>query len=133
MEGAKTALRLVCRSSGKLGIYLPCEFASRLPPPDSSGSLPHCGAEHLSLSLLGGNNRCTGVVPRIYRVPEGTLVRGGVRRQEREGGGRNAPMANTQTDEFIKTVTANRAQLAKAGHHKEVWFYERRQREGQRC
>lgn len=36
-------------------------------------------------------------------------------------------MANTQTDEFIKTVTANRAQLAKAGHHKEVWFYEKRQ------
>lgn len=35
-------------------------------------------------------------------------------------------MANTQTDEFIKTVTANRAQLAKAGHHKEVWFYEKR-------
>lgn len=73
-----------------------------------------------------------GVVPRIYRVPEGTLVRGGVGRQEREGGGRNAPMANTQTDEFIKTMTANRAQLAKAGHHKEVWFYERRQREGER-
>ena len=41
-------------------------------------------------------------------------------------------MANTQTDEFIKTVTANRVQLAKAGHHKEVWFYERRQREGER-
>lgn len=41
-------------------------------------------------------------------------------------------MANTQTDEFIKTVTANRAQLAKAGHYKEVWFYERRQREGER-
>lgn len=73
-----------------------------------------------------------GVVPRIYRVPEGTLVRGGVGRQERAGGGRNAPMANTQTDEFIKTMTANRAQLAKAGHHKEVWFYERRQREGER-
>ena len=54
------------------------------------------------------------------------------REREREGGGRNAPMANTQTDEFIKTVTANRAQLAKAGHHKEVWFYERRQREGER-
>lgn len=35
-------------------------------------------------------------------------------------------MANTQTDEFIKTVTANRAQLAKAGHHKEVGFYEKR-------
>lgn len=41
-------------------------------------------------------------------------------------------MANTQTDEFIKTLTANRVQLAKAGHHKEVWFYERRQREGGR-
>lgn len=41
-------------------------------------------------------------------------------------------MANTQTDEFIKTVTANRAQLAKAGHYKEVWFNERRQREGER-
>lgn len=41
-------------------------------------------------------------------------------------------MANTQTDEFIKTMTANRALLAKAGHHKEVWFYERRQREGGR-
>lgn len=41
-------------------------------------------------------------------------------------------MANAQTDEFIKTVTANRAQLAKAGHYKEVWFYERRQREGER-
>lgn len=39
-------------------------------------------------------------------------------------------MANTQTDEFIKTVTANQAQLAKAGHHKEVWFCEKRQREG---
>lgn len=39
-------------------------------------------------------------------------------------------MANTQTDEFIKTVTANRAQLAKAGHHKEVWFYEKRHRGG---
>lgn len=52
---------------------------------------------------------------------------------KREGeGGRNAPMANTQTDEFIKTVTANRAQLAKAGHYKEVWFYEKRQREGER-
>lgn len=42
-------------------------------------------------------------------------------------------MANTQTDEFIKTVTANRVQLAKAGHHKEVWFCERRQREGERA
>lgn len=41
-------------------------------------------------------------------------------------------MANTQTDEFIKTVTANRAQLAKAGHHKEAWFYERRPSEGAR-
>lgn len=82
-----------------------------------------------------------GVVPGIYRVPRGTPVRGrgerigkregeGGRREE--GGGRNAPMANTQTDEFIKTVTANRAQLAKAGHYKEVWFYERRQREGER-
>lgn len=40
------------------------------------------------------------------------------------------PMANTQTDEFIKTMTANRAQLAKAGHHKEVWFSERRRTEG---
>lgn len=39
-------------------------------------------------------------------------------------------MANAQADEFIKTMTANRAQLAKADHHKEVWFYERRQREG---
>lgn len=37
-------------------------------------------------------------------------------------------MANTQTDEFIKTMTANRVQLAKAGHHKEVWFSERRRR-----
>lgn len=41
-------------------------------------------------------------------------------------------MANTQTDEFIKTVTANRAPLAKAGHYKEVWLYERR-RGGGRC
>lgn len=41
-------------------------------------------------------------------------------------------MANTQTDEFIKTVTANRAQLAKAGHYKEAWFYERRPSEGAR-
>lgn len=36
-------------------------------------------------------------------------------------------MANTQTDEFIKSVTANRAQLAKAAHHKEDGFCERRQ------
>lgn len=42
------------------------------------------------------------------------------------------PMANTQTDEFIKTMTANRVQLAKAGHHKEVWFSERRRAEGGR-
>lgn len=41
-------------------------------------------------------------------------------------------MANTQTDEFIKTMTANRVQLAKAGHHKEVWFSERRRGEGGR-
>lgn len=74
-----------------------------------------------------------GVVPGIYRVPRGTPVRDrGVGKREGEGGGRNAPMANTQTDEFIKTMTANRAQLAKAGHYKEVWFYERRQREGER-
>lgn len=74
-----------------------------------------------------------GVVPGIYRVPRGTPVRGrGVGKREGKGGGRNAPMANTQTDEFIKTMTANRAQLAKAGHYKEVWFYERRQREGER-
>lgn len=74
-----------------------------------------------------------GVVPGIYRVPRGTPARGrGERIGKREGeGGRNAPMANTQTDEFIKTVTANRAQLAKAGNYKGVWFYERRQREGE--
>ena len=50
----------------------------------------------------------------------------------REGGrrgGRGAPIANTQTAEFIKTVTANRAQLAKAGYYKEVWCCERRERE----
>lgn len=69
-----------------------------------------------------------GVVPSIYRVPKGnTREREGG--EEREGG--DAPMANTQTDEFIKTVTANRAQLAKAGYYKEVWFYERREREGE--
>lgn len=66
--------------------------------------------------------------------PRGTLVRSrGQEREREEGGGRNAPMANTQTDEFIKTMTANRVQLAKAGHYKEVWFYERRQREGERA
>lgn len=56
------------------------------------------------------------------------------REDQKEGGtgkgGSDAPMANAQTDEFIKTMTANRAQLAKADHHKAVWFYERRQREG---
>lgn len=53
--------------------------------------------------------------------------------RDRGSGGRGArPMANTQTDEFIKTMTANRAQLAKAGHHKEVWFSERRRAEGGR-
>ncbi len=78
------------------------------------------------------------MVPGIYRAPRETPVRGrelvgGLdREREWEGGGRNAPMANTQTDEFIKTVTANRAKPAKAGHYKEVWFYERRQREGER-
>lgn len=41
-------------------------------------------------------------------------------------------MANTQTDEFIKTEAANRMQLAKAGLHKAVWFCERRQKEGER-
>lgn len=59
---------------------------------------------------------------------------GGRREGETEegGGGELRPMANTQTDEFIKTMTANRVQLAKAGHHKEVWFSERRrQREGE--
>lgn len=39
---------------------------------------------------------------------EGGLV-GGLRR-------RDAPMANTQTAEFIKTVRANGVQLAKAGN-----------------
>lgn len=52
------------------------------------------------------------------------------KKEGRKEGGSDAPMANTQTDEFIQTMTANRAQLAKADHHKEVWFYERRQREG---
>lgn len=54
------------------------------------------------------------------------------KREAEGGGGRDAPMANTQTDEFIKTMTANRVQLAKAGHHKEVWFSERRRGEGGR-
>ena len=41
-------------------------------------------------------------------------------------------MSNTQTDEFIKIMTANRAPLAKGRHHKEVWFCEwRRGREMQ--
>lgn len=60
----------------------------------------------------------------------------GERREgETEAGGEEeemCPMANTQTDEFIKTMTANRVQLAKAGHHKEVWFSERRRVEGGR-
>lgn len=77
-----------------------------------------------------------GVVPGIYRVPRGTPVRGGGEKGGRDrGGGEEGemrPMANTQTDEFIKTMTANRAQLAKAGHHKEVWFSERRRAEGGR-
>lgn len=77
-----------------------------------------------------------GVVPGIYRVPRGTPVRGGGEEggkdRGRGKGGEMRPMANTQTDEFIKTMTANRVQLAKAGHHKEVWFSERRrQREGE--
>lgn len=59
-------------------------IASSLPPPDSLGSLPHCGAGHLSLSLLGGTIGAWSCPSYIYRVPEGTLVRGGVGRQERE-------------------------------------------------
>lgn len=42
-----------CRS-WEAGFRLPFESAGRLPPPDSVGSLPHCGAGHLSPSLLGG-------------------------------------------------------------------------------
>lgn len=78
------------------------------------------------------------MVPGIYRVPRGTPVRGGGEEGglDRGGGegevGEMLPMANTQTDEFIKTMTANRVQLAKAGHHKEVWFSERRRAEGGR-
>lgn len=60
---------------------------------------------------------------RIGRDREGGKGGGG-------GGGRNVAMANTQTDVFIKTVTANRAQLAKAGLYKKVGFCERRGERG---
>lgn len=36
-------------------------------------------------------------------------------------------MANAQTAEFIKMVTANGEQLAKAGNYKVVWFCQKKE------